>query len=387
MKEILTLNSISPKADVAFDETYHVSADAKDPVGIMLRSFAMHEYDLPASVLAVARAGAGTNNIPCDRYAEQGVVVFNTPGANANAVKELVMAALLLGSRKIAEAMDWVLTLKGKGDEVAKLVEKGKSNFVGPEIQGKKLGIIGLGAIGAKVANAALGLGMDVIGYDPYLSVESALALSRHAVRTNDLDELLRTCDYITIHVPLLKDNKGFVNAEMIGKMKDGVVIINAARGELVDTDAILAATASGKVARYVTDFPSDALIGMSNVVCIPHLGASTPEAEDNCAVMAANQLVDYLENGNIVNSVNYPACSSPRAGKVRVTIHHLNQQNMIAQITKLLADEQVNIENMVNKSKGAYAYTIIDTNTDVTAATAEKIRAVEGVIRVRVIG
>ena len=386
MKEILTLNSISPKADVAFDETYHVAADAKNPVGIMLRSFNMHEYDLAPETLAVARAGAGTNNIPCDRYAEQGVVVFNTPGANANAVKELVMAALLLGSRKISAAMDWVLTLKGKGEDVPKLVEKGKSDFVGPEIQGKKLGIIGLGAIGARVANAALGLGMDVLGYDPYLSVESALALSRHAERTADLDELLRTCDYITIHVPLLKDNHGFINADTIAKMKDGVVIINAARGELVDNDAILAATASGKVARYVTDFPNDALIGAENVVCIPHLGASTPEAEDNCAVMAARQLVDYIDNGNIVNSVNYPACTSPRSGKVRVTIHHLNQQNMIAQITALLADEQVNIENMVNKSKGNYAYTIIDTNTAVTAATVEKIAAVAGVIRVRVI-
>ena len=387
MKNILTLNSISPVANEAFDGTYHVAADAQAPVGIMLRSFNMHEYELDPNTVAVARAGAGTNNIPCDKYAEQGVVVFNTPGANANAVKELVVAALLLGSRKISEAIDWVKTLKGKGDEVGKLVEKGKSNFVGPEILNKKLGVIGLGAIGARVANAAIALGMDVIGYDPYLSVESALTLSRHTVRTPDLDELIRTCDYITVHVPLLKDNKGFINGEMISKMKDGVVIINAARGELVDTDAILEATKSGKVARYVTDFPNDALIGAENVVCIPHLGASTPEAEDNCALMAAKQLVDYIENGNIVNSVNYPACTSPRTGKVRVAIHHLNKQNIIAPITTALAEEHVNIENMVNKSKNAYAYTIIDTNDAVADHTVEKIRTVEGVIRVRVIG
>ena len=386
MKNILTLNSISPKADVAFDDTYAVASDAQQPVGIMLRSFNMHEYDLPETCIAVARAGAGTNNIPCDKYAEQGVVVFNTPGANANAVKELVMAALLLGSRKIPEAMDWVKTLKGKGDEVGKLVEKGKSNFVGPEIQGKTLGIIGLGAIGARVANAALGLGMEVVGYDPYLSVESALSMSRHVVRVNDLETLIKTSDYITLHIPLLKDNKGMINADMISKMKDGVVIINAARGELVDNDSILAAIKEGKVARYVTDFPNDALIGEENVVCIPHLGASTPEAEDNCAVMAAKQLVDYIENGNIVNSVNYPTCEAPRTGAMRIAVHHLNQQNMIAQVTGLLAAEHVNIENMVNKSKGAYAYTMIDTNTHVSEHTVEMMRAVDGILRVRVI-
>ncbi len=386
MKNILTLNAISPKADVAFDDTYKVAADVQEPVGIMLRSFNMHDYALPDTVAAVARAGAGTNNIPCDKYAEQGVVVFNTPGANANAVKELVMAALLLGSRKIADSMDWVKTLKGKGDEVGKLVEKGKSQFVGPEITGKTLGIIGLGAIGARVANAAIALGMEVVGYDPYLSVESALSMSRHVVRVNDLDTLIKTSDYITLHVPLLKDNKGFINADMIGKMKDGVVIINAARGELVDNESILAATKSGKVARYVTDFPNDALIGEENIVCIPHLGASTPEAEDNCAVMAANQLVDYLENGNIVNSVNYPACACPRAGAMRITVHHINQQNMIAQLSSLLASEGVNIENMLDRSKGNYAYSIIDTNTHVSQHTVDAMKAVEGVLRVRVI-
>ncbi|MBQ1965787.1 MAG: 3-phosphoglycerate dehydrogenase [Clostridia bacterium] len=386
MNNILTLNAISPKADVAFNENYTVGSDVQNPVGIMLRSFNMHDYELPADVIAVARAGAGTNNIPCDKLAEQGVVVFNTPGANANAVKELVMAALLLGSRKIAESMDWVKTLKGKGDEVGKLVEKGKGQFVGPEITGKTLGIIGLGAIGARVANAAIALGMEVVGYDPYLSVESALSMSRHVVRVNDLDTLIKTSDYITLHVPLLKDNKGFINEDMIAKMKDGVVIINAARGELVDNAAILAATKSGKVSRYVTDFPNDDLIGAENVVCIPHLGASTPEAEDNCAVMAAKQLVDYIENGNIVNSVNYPACSCPRAGAMRIAVHHLNQQNMIAQMTTLLAAEGVNIENLLNKSKGNYAYTIIDTNTHVSQHTVDAMKALEGVVRVRVI-
>lgn len=386
MKNILTLNAISPKADVAFDGSYCVSADAQNPVGIMLRSFNMHDYDLPAECIAVARAGAGTNNIPSEKYAEQGVVVFNTPGANANAVKELVITALLLGSRKVSEAIDWVKTLKGKGDEVGKLVEKGKSNFVGPEIQGKTLGIIGLGAIGARVANAAIALGMEVVGYDPYLSVESALSMSRHVVRVNDLDTLIKTSDYITLHIPLLKDNKGMINSDMIGKMKDGVVIINAARGELVDNESILAATKSGKVARYVTDFPNDALIGEENIVCIPHLGASTPEAEDNCAMMAAKQLVDYIENGNIVNSVNYPACACPRAGAMRIAIHHVNQQNMIAQMTTLLAAEQVNIENLLNKSKGNFAYTIIDTNTHVSEETVEKINGLDGILRVRVI-
>ncbi len=386
MNNILTLNAISSKADVAFNENYRVASDAENPVGIMLRSFNMHEYDLPSDCIAVARAGAGTNNIPCDKYAEQGVVVFNTPGANANAVKELVMAALLLGSRKISDAMDWVKTLKGKGDEVGKLVEKGKGQFVGPEIQGKTLGIIGLGAIGARVANSAIALGMEVVGYDPFLSVESALSMSRHVVRVNDLDTLIRNSDYISLHVPLLKDNKGFINAETISKMKDGVVIINAARGELVDNDSILEATKSGKVARYVTDFPNDALIGEENIVCIPHLGASTPEAEDNCAVMAAKQLVDYIENGNIVNSVNYPACSCPRTGAMRIAIHHINQQNMIAQMTALLAAEHVNIENMVNKSKGNFAYTIIDTNTHVSEHTVQMIEALDGILRVRVI-
>ena len=386
MNNILTLNAISDKANVAFNENYTLGSDVSNPIGIMLRSFNMHEYDLPSDVIAIARAGAGTNNIPSDKYAETGVVVFNTPGANANAVKELVMAALLLGSRKIAESMDWVKTLKGKGDEVGKLVEKGKNQFVGPEIQGKTLGIIGLGAIGARVANAAIALGMEVVGYDPFLSVESALSMSRHVVRVNDLDTLIKTSDYITLHVPLLKDNKGFINADMIAKMKDGVVIINAARGELVDNESILAATKSGKVARYVTDFPNDALIGEENIVCIPHLGASTPEAEDNCAVMAARQLVDYIENGNIVNSVNYPACACPRAGAMRICVHHVNQPNMIAQMSTILTAEGVNIENLLDKSKGNYAYCIIDTNTHVSEHTVEALKAVEGVFRVRVI-
>ncbi|MBP5466976.1 MAG: 3-phosphoglycerate dehydrogenase, partial [Clostridia bacterium] len=335
MKNILTLNSISPVIHDIFDASYNVASDVEKPVGIMLRSFKMHDYVLDENTVAIARAGAGVNNIPVEEYAKQGVVVFNTPGANANAVKELVIASLLLGSRKIVPAIEWVNTLKGKGEEVGKLVEKGKANFVGAELLGKKLGVIGLGAIGAKVANACLSLGMNVIGYDPYLSVNSALQLDRHVKVVKDLDELIKECDYITIHIPYIASaNKGFINAGLIRKMKDGIVIINCARGELVDNADIIKATASGKVARYIVDFPADELIGVENVICVPHLGASTPEAEDNCAVMAANQLIDYIENGNIVNSVNYPNCSMPRTTEHRLVILHKNISNILAQIT-----------------------------------------------------
>ncbi len=386
MKNILTLNQISPVIDGIFNSDYTVSADVKNPDAIMLRSFKMHDYVLDQNTVAIARAGAGVNNIPIEEYAKQGVVVFNTPGANANAVTELVISALLLGSRKIVDAIKWVDTLKGKGDEVSKLVEKGKSNFVGPEISGKKLGIVGLGAIGAKVANAALGLGMEVIGYDPFLSVDNALHISRHVTKVNTLDELISTCDYITVHVPLLSDNKGMYNKDMFAKMKDGVVLINCARGELFNNADVLEATKSGKIARYFTDFAADELIGAENVICTPHLGASTPEAEDNCAVMAANQLIDYLENGNIVNSVNYPACASPRVSSSRVTLNHLNQQNMISQISSVFSKRNINIDNFLNKNKGEYAYTILDMNAEITDDIVAELKAIEGVLRVRVI-
>ncbi len=383
MKNILTLNEISPVINDVFTEDYSVSANAENPVAILLRSFKMHDYKLNPECIAIGRAGAGTNNIPVDEYAKQGVVVFNTPGANANAVKELVITALFLGSRKIAESLDWVKTLKGKED-VAKLVEKGKSNFVGPEIMGKKLGVIGLGAIGARVANAAYALGMEVVGYDPYLSIENALTLSRHVTRVKVLDELISTCDYITIHVPLLADNKGMINKDFIAKTKEGVVIINLARGELANNQDMIEACESGRVARYVCDFPVEELIGAKNVVCMPHLGASTPEAEDNCAIMASKQLIDYIENGNIVNSVNYPTCTSVRYTPYRICVLHKNQQNMIAQISSILAKDNINIENFENKNKGETAYTILDIVSKASDKLLEEIAKIEGVIRVR---
>lgn len=387
MKNILTLNSISPVINDVFDSTYNVASDVKNPVGIMLRSFKMQGYELSPETIAIARAGAGVNNIPVEEYAKQGVVVFNTPGANANAVKELVIAALLLGSRKIVNAIDWAKTLKGQGEEVGKLVEKGKSQFVGGEIEGKKLGIIGLGAIGAKVANAALGLGMDVIGYDPFLSVNAALKLSRHVVVVKDIDEIFKKCDYITIHIPYIaSQNKGFINAGNIRKMKDGVVIVNCARGELVENADMIKAVESGKVARYVVDFPSDELLGVDNIICIPHLGASTPEAEDNCAVMAAKELIDYIENGNIVNSVNYPACAMPRTTAYRLLILHKNISNILAQITGAVGAQGVNISNMSNQSKGEYAATILDLENEITDSAIKAISAIDGIIRVRII-
>ena len=387
MKNILTLNSISPVINDVFDSTYNVAPDAEKPVGIMLRSFKMQGYELAPETIAIARAGAGVNNIPYDEYAKTGVVVFNTPGANANAVKELVISALLLGSRKIVDAIEWAKTLKGQGEEVGKLVEKGKSKFVGPEIDGKSLGIIGLGAIGAKVADAAIALGMKVYGYDPFLSVNAALKLSRHVTVVKDIDEIYKNCDYITIHIPYIaSQNKDFINAGNIRKMKDNVVIINCARGELVNNADIIKATETGKVARYIVDFPADELIGAENIICIPHLGASTPEAEDNCAIMAARQLVDYIENGNIVNSVNYPACSMPRTTAFRLVILHKNISNLIAQITGAVGAQGVNISNMSNQSKGEYAATILDLETDITDQVVKAISDIDGIIKVRVI-
>ncbi len=385
MKNILTLNAISPVINDIFDSTYNIANDVEAPVGIMLRSFKMHDYVLDNNTVAIARAGAGTNNIPVDEYAKQGVVVFNTPGANANAVKELVVASLLLGSRKIVDAISWVNTLKGKGEEVGKLVEKGKSNFVGGEIEGKKLGVIGLGAIGANVANAAVGLNMQVYGYDPFLSVSAALKLSRQVNVVKELDEIFKTCDYITIHIPYIPaQNKGLINAGVIRKMKDGVVIINCARGEIVDNTDIIKAVESGKVGRYVCDFPADEIIGVDNIICIPHLGASTPEAEDNCAVMAAKQLIDYIENGNIVNSVNYPACSMPRTTNVRLVVLHKNVANLLAQVTGALGNSGINISNMSNQSRGEYAVTLLDVESIVPQEVLDKLSTIDGIIRVR---
>jgi len=387
MKNILTLNAISPVINDVFDSTYDVSATAEKPVGIMLRSFKMHDYELDENTVAVARAGAGVNNIPLEKYAEQGVVVFNTPGANANAVKELVLATLLIGSRNIIKASEWVKTLKGKGEEVGKLVEKGKANFSGHEIKGKKLGVIGLGAIGALVANAAIDLGMTVHGYDPFLSVGAALRLSSNVKIEKSLEDIAKNCDFITIHIPYIPaQNKGIINAGLIRKMKDGVVLINCARGELVDNESVINATQSGKIKKYIVDFPADELIDVENVVCIPHLGASTEEAEDNCAIMAAKQLIDYIENGNVVNSVNYPSCAMPRTTAYRLVILHKNTHNILAQITGTVGNEGINISNLTNQSKGDYAVTILDIDNEVSDKAIEHIAQVENIIKVRVI-
>ena len=387
MKNVLTLNAISPVINDIFDSSYNVASDAEKPVGIMLRSFKMHDYDLDENTIAVARAGAGTNNIPVQDYAEKGVVVFNTPGANANAVKELVLAALLIGSRNVMNATAWVKTLKGKGEEVSKLVEKGKANFAGHEIKGKTLGVIGLGAIGALVANSALDLGMNVLGYDPFLSVNAALKLSSNVKIVKELNDLVKSCDFITIHIPYIPDqNKGLINAGLIRKMKDGVVLINCARGEIVDNNDVLKATENGKVAKYICDFPADELIDAKNVICIPHLGASTEEAEDNCAVMAAKQLIDYIENGNIVNSVNYPTCSMPRTTENRLVILHKNTHNILAHITGTVGNEGINISNLTNQSKGDYAVTILDVDGKVSDQAIAHIAQVENIIKVRVI-
>ena len=386
MTEILTLNTISPVINDVLGENYKTSKDFTKPEGIILRSFNMHDYLLSEYTLAVARAGAGVNNIPINDYAEKGVVVFNTPGANANAVKELVITGLFLGARKIAAAMDWVKTLKDTPD-LTKVVEKGKSEFSGHEIKGKKLGVIGLGAIGALVANSALDLGMQVYGYDPFLSVNSALRLSSSVKIVKTLEEIAEVSDYVTIHIPYIADqNKGIIGADFISKMKDGSVIINCARGELVDNEDLISAIESGKIARYVTDFPSDDLIGVENVVCFPHLGASTEEAEENCAIMAAKQLADYLENGNIINSVNYPNCSMPRTTKVRLLILHKNVNNILAQITGVVGKEGINIENLSNQSKGDYAVTMIDVEQDVPEQAINHISSLKDIIKVRVI-
>ncbi len=382
MKNILTLNAISNKIDNVFGIDYAVSDTAIDPVGIIVRSFDMHSYDLPETVLAVSRAGAGVNNIPCEEYAKKGVVVFNTPGANANAVSELVLTALLMGSRKIVKAIDWVKTLKDD-ENLSKTVEKGKKEFVGQEIFGKKLGVIGLGAIGARVANTAISLGMEVLGYDPYLSVANALHLSRHIEVTSDIDELYKSCDYITIHVPFVESNRNMINEQKLNLMKKGVVVINCARGELVNTTDIIKAVNSGKVSRYITDFPNKDLIGVENVICIPHLGASTPEAEDNCAIMASKELIDYIENGNIKNSVNFPTCVAPKNSNVRLSILHLNQQNMIAQFTAILAENNINIDNFVNSSRGNFAYSIIDI-PEIDDKSFDALSKIDGIIKIR---
>ncbi|MBQ6830940.1 MAG: phosphoglycerate dehydrogenase [Clostridia bacterium] len=381
---ILTLNKIAACGTDRLGANYTVGDAVENPEGILVRSAAMHEMDFPSSLLAVARAGAGVNNIPLDRCSDAGIVVFNTPGANANAVKELVIAGLFLASRKVVPAIEWAATLKGKGAEVGKLVEKGKSQFAGPEILGKKLGVIGLGAIGIKVANAALALGMDVYGYDPYLSVDAAWSLSRSVHHAANMEQIFAECDYITIHVPLNDGTRGMVNADTIATMKDGVRILNFARGELVDSDSMLKALADGKVGCYVVDFPSDEMLGVENVVAIPHLGASTPESEDNCAMMAADEIKAYLEEGIIVNSVNFPAMEIARSTACRVCVLHKNVPNMVAQISAVISEVGVNIDTMTNRSKKDNAYTVLDVESVVADDVLAKIAAIDGVIRVR---
>ena len=378
MYNVLKLNKIAAIGTDRLGSNYNCADSVENPDAVLVRSAAMHDMEFGDNLLAIARAGAGTNNIPKDKCTEQGIVVFNTPGANANAVKELVLAGLLLSSRKIVEGIEWAKTLKGNGDAVAKMVEKGKSQFVGPEITGKTLGVIGLGAIGILVANAAVALGMNVVGFDPFVSVPNALKLNPHVKLMKSNEEVMTSCDYLTIHVPLTPDTKDMVNAEMIAKMKDGVRILNYSRDGLVNCEAVLEALKSGKVAKYVTDFGNDMILGEENVIVLPHLGASTPESEDNCAVMACNQVQEYLENGNIINSVNYPAISLPRSGDKRICVMH---KNVPERLHDALAG--MTVVGMLTKSRGDVAYTIIDVAGD---ADTEKLAAVEGVVRVRVI-
>lgn len=381
MYQIQTLNKISKKGLAVLDENYTCADETENPDGIILRSFKMHDMELPESLRAVARAGAGVNNIPIDKCTDKGIVVFNTPGANANAVKEIVLGALFLASRKVVQGIEWEKTLIGSGDDIPSLVEKGKSAFAGPEIEGKTLGVVGLGAIGVRVANAAHHLGMNVIGFDPYLSVDAAWHLTRFAHKANSLDELLEKADYITIHVPSTPSTKGMFNSEAFAKMKKGARLLNFSRGSLVDENDVQEAIANGTVATYVTDFGSEALLKCENVICLPHLGASTPESEENCAVMAANEIKDFLENGNIKNSVNFPECDMGKKTGERITILHKNVTGMIKKITDAL--ESLNIANMINKSKGDNAYTMIDVDGRCDAAAIDAIAAMPDVIKV----
>ena len=387
MFRIKTLNKISPAGLSVLDQTrFQVSDNAENEDGVLVRSADMHEYPFSDALRAVARAGAGTNNIPIDRCSEAGIVVFNTPGANANAVKELAVCALLLASRRITAGSLWLRDQAGAGLDVEKVVEKGKSQFVGPELTGKMLGVIGLGAIGVQVANTAASLGMTVFGYDPFLSVDGALSLSRSVHRALDLETIYKNCDYISIHVPQTPETRGMINTDAIHMMKGGVRIVNLARGGLVNDDDMLEALESGKVAAYVTDFPNNKILQGKNVVAIPHLGASTPESEENCAVMAAQELRDYLENGNINNSVNLPTLVQPWSGVARLCVIHRNQPGLLASITGVLSKDNVNVENMTNKSKKDYAYTVVDLGSRIGDSVADEIRALDGVLRVRLL-
>ena len=386
MRKIHCLNAIANVGTDIFDENYELTDNIEEADAIMVRSAAMGDMDFSENLLAIARAGAGVNNIPLERCADAGIVVFNTPGANANGVKELVICGMLLAARDVVGGIEWTRSIKDS-DTIAKDVEKGKKNFAGGEIKGKKLGVIGLGAIGAEVANAAASLGLEVLGYDPFISVNAAWRLSRKIKHITDINEIFRECDYITLHIPLTDDNKGMIGKNSIPQMKDGVVILNFARDLLVDDDEMEKALESGKVARYVTDFPNTKSAKMEKAIVIPHLGASTQESEDNCAVMAANELVDYLENGNIKNSVNFPSCDMGVCQvEGRVALLHKNIPNMIGQITSAFAKNGYNISDLTNKSKGSKAYTLIDIESKASDSLINELNAIEGILKVRVI-
>lgn len=387
MFRIKTLNEISPVINTVLTDEYQVGKDVENEQGIIVRSAKMHDMELPESLLAIARAGAGYNNIPVDKCSASGIVVFNTPGANANAVKELVVAGMLLAGRDIVGGIEWARTLKGEGDKVAALVEKGKGQFVGHELKGKTLAVIGLGAIGTMVANTGHALDMEVYGYDPFLSVDHALMLSRSVHKATDLDKLLGQADIVSLHLPLMDKTRGMVNADYLSRMKDGAVLLNFSRGELADSAAVLSALESGKLSRYVTDFPSDEMLCAKGVIAIPHLGASTPESEDNCAEMAARELADYLTRGAIANSVNYPACDPGYNDGVRLCVLHANVPNMVGAITAQLAGKGINIANMVNKSRAAVAYTVIDADSAIDPETVAAVASIENVYKVRLIG
>lgn len=387
MYKLKTLNKIAQAGlDVAAGDGLSLDNETESPDAILVRSADMKSMELPENLLCIARAGAGTNNIPLDKCTEKGIVVFNTPGANAEAVKELVICALLMASRDVVGGIEWVHSIRENGDEIPKMVEKGKSSFIGPEIAGKTLGVVGLGAVGAKIANTALDLGMKVYGYDPYLSVDAAWRLSSQVKHATDIDTIFQNCDYITLHVPYMKETHHMFNREAFAKMKDGVRIINLARGELVDDEALLEAIDSTKVARYVTDFPNAVTANAPNTIPMPHLGASTPESEEKCAVMAAREAADYLLSGNIKNSVNMPAVTLERMGASRVCVIHKNVPRMLNGFLDRIGGENINVAHMINAARGNIAYTIIDTDTPVSTGILEAIQALSDVIRVRVL-
>ena len=386
MYHIHSLNKISPKGMALWTKDYQTVDDLEQADAVLVRSANMHEMHLPEGLLAVARAGAGVNNIPLTTCAEKGIVVFNTPGANANSVMEMTLCGMLLACRDVVGGINWVQSIKGSSD-VARLVEKGKSQFAGHEIRGKSLGVIGLGAVGGPLANAARGLGMKVYGCDPFISIDAAWHLDSHIVRVNNREELYAQCDILSLHTPLLDDTRKMINAEAISKMKDGVIILNFARDLLVDDEAMAAALASGKVARYVTDFPNEKTANMPDCIAIPHLGASTEESEDNCAQMAVTELMDYLENGNIKNSVNYPNCDMGQCKAAsRVTLLHRNIPNSLGQFTAAIAGENINIDGLMNKSRGEFAYTMLDLDHSPSEAVMKQLSGMEGVLRVRLV-